>query len=229
MEQNEHVWRACFLPSLKHAIFLLTDDDPLNDQDAYCELGKALLLAGDETAASIALGISLKPLADYNDRIAAQGPDDNASNSDGSSVTSDSIAEVLIQSHSPEAQVSDTDATNSVDSSEENNDATDEADFNEELAGFELLFSCDGPCVRPSRTYKELYLCMFCDDIYFCESCVKLLEDDKLPLRICAVDHPHLQVFPFTPEAKDVVDSLVAREFAPQTKRLQELGGTWGL
>jgi len=226
---NEDVWRACFLPSIKHAIFLLTDDDPLNDQDAYCELGTALLLAGDETAASIALGISLKPLADYHDRMASLKFDDDISDSNASSEKADSIAGALVRSYSPRAQVLDIDVTINADCSEGNNDGASQADFNEKLAGFELRFTCDGPCGRPSRNYKELHFCMFCDDICFCESCVKLLKDEKMPFRICSVEHPLVQVIPFTPEAKDMVDSLVARDFTPQTQWLQELSTTWGL
>jgi len=219
---SEDDWRACFLPSIKHAMFLLTDDDPLNDQDAYCELGRALLLAGDDTNASIALGISLKPLSDYNLRIAVQKPNGNTSDLNVSSEKSDGIAGAGVE-------LLDASTTNDVDCSEQSNDDTSKADFNTKLTGFKLLFVCDGPCGRPSRTYKELHFCQYCDDICFCESCVKLLQEDKIPFRVCGSEHPLTRVFPFTPEAKDMVDSLVSRDFEPQAKWLQELGRIWGL
>ena len=67
----EDAWRACFKPSVKHGIYLLGDDDPWNDQAAYCELGKALLLAGDTLNAGIAQGIALVALTELYESVAA--------------------------------------------------------------------------------------------------------------------------------------------------------------
>ena len=63
---EEEVWRACIRPSIKQALYLLSDEDPWNDQRAYAQLGQALLLAGDTLNASIALGVTTKPLDDQS-------------------------------------------------------------------------------------------------------------------------------------------------------------------
>lgn len=61
---DEETWKAAIKPSVKQGLYLLSDDDPWNDQRAYCQLGRALLLAGDVLNASIALGITTKPIED---------------------------------------------------------------------------------------------------------------------------------------------------------------------
>lgn len=45
-------------------MFLLHDEDPWNDQEAFAKLGNALLLAIDVLNASIAVGISMQPVED---------------------------------------------------------------------------------------------------------------------------------------------------------------------
>lgn len=69
---REDVWRACIRPSVKQALYLLSDEDPWNDQDAYIQLGQALLAAGDVLNGSIALGMTMKPLADRRSEIEQQ-------------------------------------------------------------------------------------------------------------------------------------------------------------
>ena len=55
-------WKVCIKPWIQAAFYLLSDDDPLNDQDAYVQLGEALLSAGDLLNAQIAFGIATAPL-----------------------------------------------------------------------------------------------------------------------------------------------------------------------
>lgn len=57
-------WRRCFKPSITHALHLLADDDPWNDHNAFVQLGEALMMANDLENASIALGLTMKPLDD---------------------------------------------------------------------------------------------------------------------------------------------------------------------
>ena len=73
-QAEEEVWRACIRPSIKQALYLLSDEDPWNDQRAYAQLGQALLLAGDTLNASIALGVTTKPLDGQSN--SAQQPSD---------------------------------------------------------------------------------------------------------------------------------------------------------
>ncbi|KAH0566498.1 hypothetical protein GP486_000116 [Trichoglossum hirsutum] len=74
---------------------------------------------------------------------------------------------------------------------------------------FGLWWTCDGPC-NTLRTkykgdvYKELHFCEECYDTCFCEDCVKLVKENKLPFRKCSSNHTFLQVFPIPEEARDV-------------------------
>ena len=71
---DETVWKDPIKPSVKQGLYLLSDDDPWNDQAAYCQLGEALLLGGDIYNATIALGITLKPLHDARLATSAGNP-----------------------------------------------------------------------------------------------------------------------------------------------------------
>lgn len=66
---GEEDWRACIRPSVKQALYLLSDEDPWNDQYAYCQLGQALFAAGDVLNGSIAYGITLKPLESHSEEL----------------------------------------------------------------------------------------------------------------------------------------------------------------
>lgn len=66
--EEEH-WRACIRPSVKQALYLLSDDDPWNDQEAYSQLGQALLASGDVLNGSVAYGMTLKPLDDHQKEL----------------------------------------------------------------------------------------------------------------------------------------------------------------
>lgn len=76
---DEETWKAAIKPSVKQALYLLSDDDPWNDQEAYCQLGQALLLADDILNASIALGITTKPIEDAKRTNTATEAGENAS------------------------------------------------------------------------------------------------------------------------------------------------------
>lgn len=67
---GENVWRSLIRPSIRRTLLLLSDADPFNDQLAYTELGQSLFIAGDIHNASIATGISMRPLED--ERIARE-------------------------------------------------------------------------------------------------------------------------------------------------------------
>lgn len=76
-QADEEVWRACIRPSIKQALYLLSDEDPWNDQRAYAQLGQALLLAGDTLNAAIALGITTKPLDEQSNSPQQSGDEEN--------------------------------------------------------------------------------------------------------------------------------------------------------
>ena len=72
----EEEWKACIRPSAKQGLYLLSDKEPLNDCEAYQQLGAALFAAGDEINASIAYGIA----SFGNKRIGVQDQNDEREN-----------------------------------------------------------------------------------------------------------------------------------------------------
>ncbi|KAL9093549.1 MAG: hypothetical protein Q9165_003944 [Trypethelium subeluteriae] len=76
---DEETWEAAIKPSVKQALYLLSDEDPWNDQSAYAQLGRALLYAGDTHNAKIALGITTKPIEDARARTATAAEESSSS------------------------------------------------------------------------------------------------------------------------------------------------------
>ena len=81
---DEQTWMDCIRPSIKQGLYLLSDDDPWNDQSAYAQLGKALLAAGDIFNASIALGVTTKPLEEVRRSKSSPVDDEEPSQHDES-------------------------------------------------------------------------------------------------------------------------------------------------
>ena len=74
---GDEEWRACIRPSVKQALYLLSDEDPWNDQDAYNQLGQALFAAGDVVNGSIAYGVTLKPLESHSKELKERANEQN--------------------------------------------------------------------------------------------------------------------------------------------------------
>ena len=66
------------------------------------------------------------------------------------------------------------------------------------------LWSCDGDCRTRQSQYKELHLCGDCWDISFCETCIKLVKEGRLPVRKCSATHTFVQMYPVPDKVKDV-------------------------
>ena len=266
-KEEEDVWKACISPSVKQALYLLSDEDPWNDQQAYAQLGAALLAAGDILNASIALGITMKPLEDQ--RAMQQQPSDNNNPkqdsfsegelvpttemlaNDSARVPTEKAADLQIDH--PTTVVSTSDEArdtngkveghlnpadeslsqagsaigNEGNSSSGVDDDEDES-INPKYAGFDCMWTCDGPCESAQTTYTELYFCRICDDVCFCKKCIELVRDDKMPFRHCASDHPHVRVFPMIDEAKRLGNALIEGNFEVQYEWLEELKTVWG-
>jgi hypothetical protein len=60
-QKSPKLWRPIFEPSIAEAIYKLHDDDPWNDDDAYTQLGEALMMGNDLENAATAFGIALMP------------------------------------------------------------------------------------------------------------------------------------------------------------------------
>ena len=257
---KEDVWRSCIRPSIKQAIYLLSDQDPWNDQDAYSQLGKALLAADDILNASIALGITMKPIEDRramqqqsNDTQGSQQPSPSEVEEATTTQTVEEIPSadlvkeeadpqieylgivgpagtgLLIASDQREVHAKSPIESQEVSSHEgKDGDGADES-LNTKYAGFECMWTCDGPCESSDGCYTELYFCRICDDVCFCENCIKLVRNDQMPYRCCASNHPHVQVLPMIEEAKALTSALIERRFEVQQEWLDGLKRVWNV
>ncbi|KAL6716248.1 hypothetical protein ACLMJK_005814 [Lecanora helva] len=99
MKAKEEIWSACIRPSVKQALYLLGDQDPWNDQEAYSQLGQALFAAGDILNGSIAYGVTLRPLEDHRKELEQQeiesGAQENDSAKNGPMLNATNIGEQL--------------------------------------------------------------------------------------------------------------------------------------
>ena len=251
---SEKAWRACFRPSIKRAIYLLSDEDPWNDQHAYLDLGTALLLGGDMVNAGIALGIALKPLADLRSQEVTSNVlkqvkvgttashDKDEERKDAESEVRDcepvallaNVGDVSSKSVGSDIRGVAKPPTDYEKEEQEEDDELIEAqkrkereEDNTKLMGFCPRFTCDGPCNRSWNTFKELHFCQFCYDVCFCESCINLLTRNEIPFRVCNPNHQLLRVLPLTPAATDMIESLVSRDFGMQASWLQQLSKAW--
>lgn len=264
-QAEEEVWRACIRPSIKQALYLLSDEDPWNDQRAYAQLGQALLLAGDTLNASIALGVTTKPLDEQSNspqqssdeenvnresfelvptaaelakqhlevdtEQAAERPVEDPSASDcpdrqDTRLTEEEAVPVSALEYRPaqeEGEETDEDTT----TSDGDDDDKRAVSTNPKYAGFDYLWTCDGPCTSPQQSYAEIHFCRVCNDVCFCEQCVQLVRNDEMPFRRCAKDHPFVRAFPMTEEARWVTDALVERRFEVQQAWLDRLREVW--
>ena len=74
--------------------------------------------------------------------------------------------------------------------------------------GAPQFWRCDGPCTTSLRTYHELHFCWICNDTCFCEECLKLLKENKLPYRHCSVGHDWVQTYPIPEGTNDLAASI---------------------
>ena len=250
---EEEVWRECIRPSIKQALYLLSDEDPWNDQRAYAQLGQALLLAGDFLNASFALCVSTKPLEEQSSSQQQLNQEENTL--ELVSTTTESARQHpegsteqaakhrlgdFAAPHPPDHQ--DTDSTTAEDvpvgaledcparvtaAPDEDDNKSAVSTVNPKYAGFECLWGCDGRCETPQESYAELYFCRVCNDVCFCEKCIELVRNDELPFRCCAKDHPFVRAFPMIEEARRVTDALVERRFEVQQAWLEGLRKVW--
>lgn len=267
---DDTTWKACVRPSITQALNLLSDNDPWNDQQAYCQLGLALLFAGDAHNAAIAIGITTRPLEDEqqvakNQEVTDEPPADNSAETEpisggnevaehmGTGMTEPAIEQspdssalegtpsqkedacsetensrFLDQEAPQEGSAPDQEATKG-ETDEHPVPSTDEVETssNFRYTGFELVWSCDGPCKKEMQDYKALHFCRFCVYVCFCEECIELVRADKIPYRCCSSGHQHVKVFPMTDDARRVTEALVERRFEEQQEWLDRLRAAW--
>ena len=238
LKSEEDVWRACIRPSIKQALYLLTDEDSWNDQQAYGQLGAALMASKDIHNASIAIGITMRPLEDAQRASRSASGNETIRDTEIASIPEGAVS----QDSRVDGPVASTEMTsNTLKTSDQ---ATTTTRDHEEIdssamelpkpdvpkyAGFECMWSCDGPCETPKTEYRELHFCRVCNDICFCEECIALVKGDKMPYRCCYSDHSHVQMFLVSEDARRITDALIERRFAVQQEWLDGLRKEWGL
>lgn len=236
---DEKTWMSYIKPSVKRALHLLSDNDPWNDQQAYAQLGQALLCANDVGNACIALGVTMKPFEELRDDFHEDttGSDDSNKAQELHEATKEVREDANLRIEQPSAEA------------DKHGETNDEADYhpdqddpnadpkepeNSKYAGFELIWSCDNCSASRNKLqdpYRELHFCRMCDDVCFCESCIGPLRDGELGFATdstCSNDHEHVMVFPVTQEAKALTDALLEKRFEVQEKWLEQLWKTWG-
>lgn len=229
---EEDVWRASLRPAMKKALYMLNDDDPWNDQSGYAQLGATLLQAGDTLNASIALGITTRPLEELKERDATL---DNELQVDYEAVgvqseenETEPIFEAVATNPQGQTGIAQPEL-NTADKLTQSLIKDEEIAINPKMAGFTCMWTCDGPCTEPDKAYEELHFCQICYDTCFCSTCAELVKKDQLPFRKCSANHPLVRIYPITPEAREMTDALLNRDFDRQQKWLDGLRDTWGV
>jgi tetratricopeptide (TPR) repeat protein len=231
---GDATWRACFRPGLKEGLYMLSDEDPWNDQAAYAQLGATLLLAGDRLNASISLGIATRILEDAQEREKQSGQGVNKGNQDQTQ------NEGLDIEH-PGGGIEANEQVGRGAKGYEEDKSSHEGEGSErrgEFSGSETtddktsqaaawFWECDGICTE--KPYAELHFCEICHDTCFCGSCLAVVKADKMPFRKCRSDHTFVQIFPLTPEAKEITASLIDYVSAKQQKWLESIKETWAI
>ena len=202
---------ACFQVHVKLALEALSDDDPDNDDEAFINLGVALLCAGDEVNASAVLqklfGISKDPEKPEDDPpariVSAQDqPDTNQADSTVDIVASEGSGDDLASSIDPGAD-----------------------------DDFPLPVHCDGLCSEEKRMARKdpIWICRFCANISFCEECFTLLKADKLPINQCSPQHSWMR-FQATKKIIPASQMLIGEaEFVDFEEWKKGLKQNWGL
>ena len=63
-------------------------------------------------------------------------------------------------------------------------------------------WTCDGPCRSSPNSYREIHFCRICNDTCFCQDCIVLAKEGKMPYRGCSPEHDWIQGYPLPEEVK---------------------------
>lgn len=90
-------------------------------------------------------------------------------------------------------------------------------------------FICDGGCFRPPAEYTELHECVRCDNVHFCDTCLKKLRDGTLPFRVCGKGHELVQIFPVDQALLDIVTVKVEGKTVAKPEWLARVKKEWNI
>ena len=183
---------ACFRPSIKEAIQILSDDDPENDIEGLIELQNALLVAGDDSNV-LAIGYYVGVYED--DKPGTVNAQEEDKGKDRNSQTEGAGLD--------DANGASTNKENDKDQSKDEDDDSDSG-YYFGVRYEDIRMTCSGPCRRDSAVQDEFYNCRYCLERVFCVDCVKILEEGKLPIHVC--NPKHVKDFFFIPPRPQKVE-----------------------
>ena len=180
---------ACLQVHIKHGLEYLSDDDPSNDLAGYVTLVGVLTYTGDDRRA---LGLWRKIILCMWQRTHGRSGIDLNDDDKQSSRTNDGSANEPNDKSESTVPKSDkalktTDDRHAVDPKKSENEYDDD---------FLFGLHCDGVCshTKTFRASDNYWFCRFCYDAGFCDDCLELIKEDKLPFNICGPDHEWLRI-----------------------------------
>ena len=87
--------------------------------------------------------------------------------------------------------------------------------------------SCSGICNTAKLELKELHTCETCFEVLFCESCIKLVKANELPVRVCSSQHPFSLVYPLPEERQNFAARLIDGRVEVQKEWVERLRKQW--
>ena len=82
-----------------------------------------------------------------------------------------------------------------------------------------VIWNCDGECRTRKTRYKELHFCEDCWDTCFCENCIVLVREGRLPFRTCSPKHAFVQMYPVAEEMRGVAATFTEPDFKLETRK----------
>lgn len=197
--------RNCCRAKVLEALDMLSDTDPYNDREAWLILSETLLKAGDRVNATAADAVVAQELDRLKTAIArrksrtaekSEVVDTAAANDDSSFTPLVPTAAGLDVNQEAEPPSYEPLTDTQSDPPEINISST----LADEVTRPEITTSdwfCDGQCRRGAEEWDELHVCEIClDGVCFCQHCILLIKEDKLPFKVCSPEHAFFQEYP---------------------------------
>ena len=172
---NEDEARECFRILVKLGIDFLTDDDPDNDWYGHHKLAHVSLHANDDLNAAAAYSLLGPKERDASGDGAVEAQKSESNNEKSTSSEKGSSLQAI------EKQV---DVPNEKSATVGEDEEQPEIDLEGEGS-----WVCNGPCTTQRSKPDGLHACRACLDLDFCDECVELVKNDKLPFMLCNPEH----------------------------------------
>jgi hypothetical protein len=180
------------------ALDMLSDTDPYNDRQAWRNLSESLLKAGDRVNAVAAYAIMMQEFDMVKAAIvrrASRMPQSSeiVDTGDGNEV---SYAAALAPAIAALDINSGTDSPSTGVVTSKGNDEIKPIISSPVAAVTTTDWYCEGQCRRGVEEWKAIHVCETCLSTGFCEECIDLVKENKLPFRVCSPEHTFYQGYP---------------------------------